>query len=76
MDQDVFEQLPIDIQMELLSNYKEKLKNKRGEIYQEFPDKTEDFSKFQMKSLLHKSEIAKKINDLKKSMKQNIDCNI
>lgn len=38
IDQEVFESLPADIQIELLTTYKEALKSKKSEKFEEFPE--------------------------------------
>ena len=38
IDKDVFENLPPEIQIELLSNYKETLKAKKSQTFEEFPE--------------------------------------
>lgn len=65
----MFENLPPDIQFEILTNYKDALKAKKSQSFDEFPEKSEDFSMHQMKLLLHKSEISNQINNIKNSMK-------
>lgn len=88
----MFDSLPPDIQYELLTSYKDALKAKKSQSFNEFPEvimiyhkknvkknrliyhfiqkQSEDFSLFQMKSLLHKGEISSQINNLKNSMKK------
>ena len=61
--------MPPEIQYEIFANYKESLKAKRSESTECFPGESNDFSKYQMNALLHKSEISNKINNLKNSMK-------
>ncbi len=38
IDQEVFDSLPPDIQIELLTSYKEALKAKKSENFEEFPE--------------------------------------
>ena len=38
MDKDVFEGLPVDIQIELLAGYKDELKSKKRRSFEQFPD--------------------------------------
>ncbi len=72
VDPEVFDSLPPDIQIEILTNYKESLKSKKSQNFEEFPEESNDFSQFQIKSLLHKSDVSNKITNLKNTIKSTL----
>jgi hypothetical protein len=75
IDQEVLTSLPPEMQIEILTDYKNLLKSKRSESFEEFPEDSEEFSLLQMKSMIHKGDIANKIKKLKNSMREDFSGN-
>ncbi|RNA31809.1 DNA repair complementing XP-G cells [Brachionus plicatilis] len=69
MDPSVFESLPDDVKFDILLDQKQRLREKKSLNFDEFPQKYDEFSDYQMGLLLKKSSVSNKINELKKNIK-------
>ena len=76
LDQEVLKSLPPEMQIEILTDYKNLLKSKRSESVEEFPEDSAEFSLHQMKAMIHKGDISNKIKKLKNSMRQVFSGNL
>lgn len=68
MDKEVFDSLPDDIKYEIVSEHRARLKETRKQSLYEFPQKSEDFSDYQLKLLFQKGKLLNQISDIKKSI--------
>ena len=66
-----FQSLPTEIQFELLAELKERRKQSSWNKMSEMPRKADDFSGFQMKRLVKRSQVQKKLNEVGKQLGQD-----
>ncbi|CAF2186057.1 unnamed protein product [Rotaria magnacalcarata] len=69
MDDDALSNLPVEMQHEILTNLKERLKRGRKQI-EDMPQKSDDFSDYQVQKLLKQNTVSQKIFELNKAIKR------
>ncbi|CAF3193843.1 unnamed protein product [Rotaria socialis] len=69
MDDDALSNLPVEMQHEILTNLKERLKRGRKQI-EDMPQKSDDFSDYQVQKLLKQNTVSQKIVELNKAIKR------